>query len=152
MSSGNLEGYSYSNSAPPLSVVGRTVSEVWITPDGGSMVWQFVDGPAQRFDAEGDCCSYSWIQSIENIAALLGSPIIETADIYLPTDDGRVTKAQEEAADCLAVYGIRIDTAQGSCVIDFRNDSNGYYGGNLTPSVCEGPQPSMVRVTEDWSL
>ena len=32
--------------------------------------------------------------------------------------------------DTVAYYGVKITTTRGIAVIDFRNDSNGYYGGD----------------------
>lgn len=32
---------------------------------------------------------------------------------------------------CIAYYGMKITTEKGRCVIDYRNSSNGYYGGSL---------------------
>ena len=34
--------------------------------------------------------------------------------------------------DVLQFYGFKITTTRGVCVIDFRNESNGYYGGELS--------------------
>ena len=33
--------------------------------------------------------------------------------------------------DVMAYYGLGITTEHGTAVVDFRNDSNGYYGGYL---------------------
>jgi hypothetical protein len=37
-----------------------------------------------------------------------------------------------EDPDVLAFYGCKISTDGGEIVIDYRNDSNGYYGGSLS--------------------
>ena len=33
--------------------------------------------------------------------------------------------------DCVQYYGAKITTNKGDMVIDYRNDSNGYYGGDI---------------------
>jgi hypothetical protein len=33
--------------------------------------------------------------------------------------------------DVVAYYGLKITTETGIAVLDYRNDSNGYYGGSL---------------------
>jgi hypothetical protein len=34
--------------------------------------------------------------------------------------------------DVVAYYGLKVTTDKGEMVVDYRNDSNGYYGGSLT--------------------
>ena len=36
------------------------------------------------------------------------------------------------ASDELALYGLKLATDKGDLVLDYRNESNGYYGGNLS--------------------
>ena len=36
-----------------------------------------------------------------------------------------------EVTACVAYYGLKITTDNGRAVIDYRNSSNGYYGGSL---------------------
>ncbi len=88
-----------------------------------------------KFYAEGDCCSTSWIYEVDNIESLLDevvSNVIEhPTDSYDWSEDkGAVGKTDKY--DSLQVYTYDIVTAKGVCTIDFRNDSNGYYGGYLT--------------------
>lgn len=37
-----------------------------------------------------------------------------------------------DGCDVVAYYGCKITTDKGVIIIDYRNDSNGYYGGNLS--------------------
>lgn len=46
---------------------------------------------------------------------------IEMPDLGQPDDE----------YDVVAYYGCKISTNKGDIVIDYRNSSNGYYGGNL---------------------
>jgi hypothetical protein len=34
--------------------------------------------------------------------------------------------------EIIAFYGLKITTDKGDIIIDYRNSSNGYYGGNLS--------------------
>ena len=83
------------------------------------------------FDAEGDCCSTSWIYDVDGVDNLIGEEIIDV--IAHPTkdycNDGAVGNTTDY--DVLVVYTYDLVTAKGICTIDFRNDSNGYYGGYL---------------------
>lgn len=44
---------------------------------------------------------------------------------------GDIPTAYEPQVECVAYYGLKITTEKGRAVIDYRNDSNGYYGGSL---------------------
>jgi hypothetical protein len=48
-------------------------------------------------------------------------------DLELPGSDDN-----HPEHDCLQVYGLKVTTNKGEIVIDYRNSSNGYYGGNLS--------------------
>jgi hypothetical protein len=73
---------------------------------------------------DGDCCSSTWI---EHVSMPMGLPalIMEARDIPMP--DLGVNEDQE----CVRYYGFELVTNKGSLVIDYRNESNGYYGGEL---------------------
>ena len=51
--------------------------------------------------------------------------VIVIEDLDLPGSYNEVVNC-----DCHQVYGLKITADKGSIVIDFRNSSNGLYGGN----------------------
>lgn len=75
----------------------------------------------------GDCCSYSWIESVDNPNALFGK-VLSVEDIEMP-EAKTWEHRKEKECECVSFYGLKIVTERGHCVIDYRNDSNGYYGG-----------------------
>mgnify|MGYP006384805167 FL=1 len=75
-------------------------------------------------EAEGECCSGTWIESIDAPDNLLG--IVQSAEEIEMPDLGDMP-----GCDVVAYYGLKIVTDKGHVVIDYRNDSNGYYGGSL---------------------
>jgi len=117
--------------------------------DGDSVSFHWKDGSA-RFDVFGDCCSVTWIDSFDGVEDLVGKEILHVQDLTLPemnrtyNDNGdpvpvgcgcknkdHCNPADEYNHDSLALYGYRFDTLTSSATLDFRNDSNGYYGGSL---------------------
>lgn len=94
-----------------------------------------VDKLALRFNLEGgesifaltdaECCSSTWIESVESPENLIGT-VVAVEDIAMPEP-----VYDKAAFDCLEFYGCKITTEKGSCLIDYRNESNGYYGGSL---------------------
>lgn len=73
----------------------------------------------------GDCCSYTWIENIEDSVREYPATVLEVTDIDMP-DLGDM-----EGKDVVKYYGCKITTDKGVIIIDYRNDSNGYYGGSL---------------------
>jgi hypothetical protein len=77
------------------------------------------------YDAYGDCCSTSYIHEISDRHVLNGHKVINI--VQHEADEFR----DVGTAESLQVYNYDIVTNKGTCTIDFRNESNGYYGGSL---------------------
>ena len=75
--------------------------------------------------AYGDCCSYTWIESVEHPARGYPAKVIAVREVELPWPE------VDRETDVLQDYGLRVTTTNGDIDIDYRNDSNGYYGGCL---------------------
>lgn len=73
---------------------------------------------------DADCCSFTWIESIEMPAGGLPAKILAIADLDLPS--------QDLDGELLQLYGLKLTTDKGDLVLDYRNESNGYYGGSLS--------------------
>lgn len=110
-------------------LIGKTLTGMKIAEDRQALLFQTTSGDlVVRVDA--DCCSYTWVEGVELPA--LGFPAVVTAveDLEMP-DDAKPSTFHENP-EVLAFYGCKISTDRGDIVIDYRNDSNGYYGGNLS--------------------
>lgn len=103
--------------------IGKTIKKVEKSPEGYWLRVTFADGSVVIGDCVGDCCSTTWIEGIDNPEALIDSEVIDAADVEMP-DLGDM-----EGKDVVKYYGFKISTAKGTCVFDYRNESNGYYGG-----------------------
>ena len=106
-------------------LVGKVIRNVHLAEDKLALRFDVEGGEPIIARADGDCCSQSWIENVENPAALIGTPVLAVESLDLP--DART----DNDDDVVAFYGLKIQTTKGDCVIDFRNSSNGYYGGNL---------------------
>jgi hypothetical protein len=99
------------------------------------------DDDGYHTEVEGDCCSFTWIENAEipetpfTIASVEDIPMPEWAKECIEGGWSYTTKchcSQGGYHDSVAHYGHRITTTKGERLeIDFRNDSNGYYGGSL---------------------
>ena len=64
-------------------LVNKVIDKVFINPDKDLMRLQYDKGYIDMV-AEGDCCSHSWIEHVENIKNLIGASIISVENIDMP--------------------------------------------------------------------
>src|ERR1700749_3571291 len=91
-------------------LIGKTLTGMKIAEDRQALLFQTGDGDIiVRVDA--DCCSYTWVESIELPA--LGFPALVTAvdDLEMPENGPASTFHPDH--DCLAFYGCKITTDRG---------------------------------------
>ena len=107
-------------------LIGKKIVDVKIAEDKLAMLFICDNGEELVVRVDADCCSYTWIESVELPA--LGFPFTVIA-----CDDLDMNKEplENEEYECLQFYGAKITTDKGDMVIDYRNDSNGYYGGDI---------------------
>jgi hypothetical protein len=126
-------------------IIGKTVEAVDLDKAADRITLRFQDGFVRSYGVEGDCCSQSWIEHLEMPDDVKGA-VIQSVDDGGEVEpwDGHVCKEynwdksddENKAAgvcdhDVLAVYNTRFHTNKGDIVLEYRNDSNGYYGGYL---------------------
>ena len=106
---------------------GKTITGINLAADKEAI--QFLveghDPIIARCDA--DCCSHTWVEHIELPALGFPAKVLKLEDVDLPG-----SKDNHPEYDCLQVYGTKIITDKGEIIIDYRNSSNGYYGGSLS--------------------
>lgn len=106
-------------------LVGKKVVAVHLASDGGAIKFDVEGHEPIIAHADGDCCSHSWIEYVETPENLLGTvTAVEDVDLGKPDESN-------EEHECLRFYGCKIHTERGSSLLDYRNSSNGYYGGSL---------------------
>lgn len=84
-----------------------------------------------RAEAEGDCCSVSWFEHLDNPEFIIGSEITGVEEVDA---DSVITdrEHQENGYDSVQQYGYKFTTTKGNAILEMRNDSNGYYGGYVS--------------------
>lgn len=92
--------------------------------DGGKDALFRVEGEA-LFRVEGDCCSSSWIEHVEAPRSVKGREIVGVTD-------ERTEELASGEHECLRVYQTKFHLDNGETItLEYRNISNGYYGGYL---------------------
>ena len=104
---------------------GKVISALKIASDKGAIMFITNDGDVIA-RAEGECCSHTWIEHISLPSLGFPATVSSVENIDMP-DLGSPYEY-----DVVAYYGCKIVTDRGDIVIDYRNASNGYYGGNLS--------------------
>lgn len=107
------------------SLTGKRLQRVEISTDKEHIRFYFSDGTSQGFYTYGDCCSHTWIEHLEDHS----EPSAEITGWR--NLDGEVW--EEDEFSIIQPYHLIIETSKGSISIEYRNRSNGYYGGSLEP-------------------
>ena len=87
------------------------------------------------YEVDGDCCSSSFFYDFYGVKNLLeNGKIKEIKTVELMSGD--VLAKNTSSSDLIQVYGYQITTESTlyndmTAVFSFRNESNGYYGGNI---------------------
>lgn len=103
-------------------LIGKRVISVFLAEDGGAIKFE-TDDDEIIARADGDCCSHSWIENAESPENLIGT--------VSAVENLKLNKTEDQDGDYIQFYGCKITTEKGSCTLDYRNESNGYYGGDL---------------------
>lgn len=102
-----------------------TIQYIYMDEEKGYMV--FINRWGDKhyaYSADGDCCSHSWFESVTNQENIIGEKIIGMEE------KPEVEDESSSEGECIRVYGYTLKTAVGYTDIEFRNSSNGYYGGS----------------------
>lgn len=101
---------------------GRTILNIQIASDKLALRFETDKGDVVA-KVDGDCCSHTWIEEVEVLATLPCS--------VAAVEDLSLRKSECVDYDTIQFYGCKITTDKGDITIDYRNSSNGYYGGDL---------------------
>lgn len=112
-------------------LIGHRIYKVELSEDATVLAFTLEDGAKIYYVTDGDCCSETWfpsINGIDNIVVSRGQTRDKTITkvIDRPMIDHLESTRQKEDV----LYGFFILCNYGGCEIEFRNASNGYYGGS----------------------
>ena len=105
-------------------LIGRTILSLTLG-EGGSFVRFLLADGEQIARCEGDCCSVTWIEHIELPALGFPAKVLAVENLNMPNLEGM------EGHDVITYYGCKVSTDRGDIILDYRNASNGFYGGKL---------------------
>ena len=109
-------------------LIGRKILGVMANPD--KTYWRFItDQEDVDYFCFADCCSDSWINHVNGLDELVGGTVLDIDDIDFYTLLKIEPDATRQEFDQVLFH--RVKTEKGVCTFEFRNSSNGYYGGSL---------------------
>lgn len=125
------------------TLVGKVIKSVWINPHKTEFTLRCEDGD-HSFEAYGDCCSSSWIEHITGVTSLTGAKVVSINDVDIETIE------EHPEHECLQIYSTQIvfESPHEPIEIEYRNSSNGYYGGSLVS--IDTTLENMKPLTEDF--
>lgn len=83
---------------------------------------------AKYFKAYGDCCSNSYIESLDNPEIFKDAIFLSVESVEGETKD---VSNDDYGGDVHKWTFYKFKTSKGMCTLSFRNESNGYYNGRL---------------------
>lgn len=107
------------------TLIGKTIVSVKIADDKEAMLFVADSGENLIVRVDADCCSNTWIESVEMPALGLPFKILACEGLDMNREP------EEIDYDYIQFYGAKITTDKGDMVLDYRNSSNGYYGGSI---------------------
>jgi hypothetical protein len=113
------------NNTNPL--VGKQLTGLKITADKIALKFRTTEGDVLAC-TDADCCSSTWIESVENTVFAFPALVLSVEDLDMPD----LEESWKDGKECIQYYGCKITTDRGVIIIDYRNESNGYYGGWLS--------------------
>lgn len=122
----------FGRSFDPLPLAEKPLQEVAVSEDKERLIFTLADGRTVTYTAEGDCCSHSWIEHLTVPPDIAGGVVTGFAE----QDIGET----EQDYETVKVYQTSFATVKGEVIVEYRNASNGYYGGWL-----EGPVEEWAR-------
>jgi len=105
-------------------LIGKTIEKIRIASDKKAILFVTNDENVVA-NADGDCCSETWIEHVSLPAMGFPCKVVSMGSVEMP-NLGSPNKYR-----VISYYGYKITTDKGDILIDYRNKSNGYYGGNL---------------------
>lgn len=110
------------------AMLGQKIASVELDKGKDLLTITFQSGHTQSFSTEGDCCSHSWIEHLELPNDIVGATLLSVEERSF----GEIESEDGKEYDSLKSYQTLFKTDRGYISVEYRNSSNGYYGGWMT--------------------
>lgn len=147
MNNGIRTQYSDKKTIGEAPLVGKTVAAAFISEDKEDIRLDMVSGETYYLRTDADCCSETWIEHVNNFDTLIGKEIVgtETKDL----GEGIATRQDRDLLYSASIL-YKVHNYHGSADIEFRNSSNGYYGGDIFLTTAYVREIVWIPLTKDF--
>lgn len=114
-------------------LIGLKVDSLLINSDETLLVLK-TDKGEKKLYVTADCCSSSWIENISGVDNLVGHTI-------LSIEETNIGELEKDEYEYIKSYSVLMKTNKGNFEIEYRNSSNGYYGGDIELENKDGEPP-----------
>lgn len=132
-------------------LLGKTIESIEIQAQGQYYLRFYTDDGVFIYETIGECCSETWFYSVSGFEALIGFKITSVETIVYSEEkllsldtDGKCRQMFDR------IYGFKLTTENGYADIEFRNSSNGYYGGDIRKIDSLPQDVVMTQLYEDY--
>lgn len=116
-------------------LVGKTIERVLISDDKTNLGFELIDNERMGFYTDGYCCSESWIEHVSNVDSLIGGKVTAANEIEMGDVSDTYSKENPPPQEVVQAYGVEVwIEGRPPFKLEFRNASNGYYGGSIEHS------------------
>lgn len=137
----------YDDGLELADLVGRKILSVQMTPDKSDVRFVTTTGNLD-YNCYGDCCSESWVNHVNDIDNLIGGTVTQVEEFDFHSMLGVEPEPTRQDSDEVLFH--KVHTEKGTCLIEFRNSSNGYYGGSFEKNESGLEPHGLVDITEDF--
>jgi hypothetical protein len=109
-------------------LLGRKILKIFINSEKTELAFHCEGNVQVHVVAKGDCCSYSWFEHLSGVEALINGLVREIEEVDLSSLS---IEGKDALDEWIEFYGYKFKTDLGYSDLEFRNSSNGYYGGYL---------------------
>jgi hypothetical protein len=128
-------------------LIGRKILKVQL--DAEKVYLNFItDTGNATYGCFADCCSESWINHVNGVSELLGGTVQDVDEVDFFSLLNIEPEATRQEYDRVLFH--RVKTEKGWCSFEFRNSSNGYYGGSLDKEDTLPDDVEMQDITDDF--
>jgi len=110
-------------------LLNKIIKNIFISEGESHIKFILSDNSEMIYATNGDCCSETWFSDFTGIDCLINEEIFEIEELELPYD-GEMLLAQRSRQEEDKLYGYCFKTQKGYATLEYRNSSNGYYGGS----------------------
>ena len=111
-------------------LIGKKIEKIELSADKETLS-VVADGERYLYRVCGECCSSSWIEHLEGADSVIGGTVTQVEELDMNANDEKEHCELCKNSDVLSVYQTLIKTEKGTATLEYRNDSNGYYGGYI---------------------